>query len=90
MNIVVDEIKSLLAKEGVCELLFSLIEQHRHKVNDDDSRAVMKMACDLIVVILTGGMYVYSFLYISNKSTYFKMIVCICYTTMEKENYIGI
>nr|XP_023024992.1 rap1 GTPase-GDP dissociation stimulator 1 [Leptinotarsa decemlineata] len=49
-----DEIKTLLAKEGVCELLFELIEKYRHHVNDEDSRSLLKMACDLIVVILTG------------------------------------
>ncbi|KAJ8950000.1 hypothetical protein NQ318_002411 [Aromia moschata] len=50
-----DEIKTLLAKEGVCELLFDLIEKYRHQVNDEESRSVLKMACDLIVIILTGG-----------------------------------
>ncbi|KAJ8938448.1 hypothetical protein NQ314_011484 [Rhamnusium bicolor] len=49
-----DEIKTLLAIEGVCELLFELIEKYRHQVNDEESRSVLKMACDLIVVILTG------------------------------------
>ncbi|CAG9816384.1 unnamed protein product [Phaedon cochleariae] len=49
-----DEIKMLLAREGVCELLFELIEKYRHKVDDEDSRSILKMACDLIVVILTG------------------------------------
>lgn len=53
-----DEIKTLLAKGAVCELLFDLIQEHGHEVNDDDSRSVLKMACDLIVVILTGGGYI--------------------------------
>ncbi|XP_050297947.1 GTPase-GDP dissociation stimulator vimar [Anthonomus grandis grandis] len=49
-----DEIKNILAKEGVCELLYDLIEKYRDKVNDEESRAIMKMACDLIVLVLTG------------------------------------
>ncbi|KAF7278650.1 visceral mesodermal armadillo-repeats [Rhynchophorus ferrugineus] len=49
-----DEIKIVLAKEGVCELLYDLIEKYRDKVNDEDSRSILKMACDLIVLILTG------------------------------------
>ncbi|XP_018575957.1 rap1 GTPase-GDP dissociation stimulator 1 [Anoplophora glabripennis] len=49
-----DEIKALLAKEGVCELLFELIKKYKHQVNDEESRSVLKMACDLIVIILTG------------------------------------
>lgn len=49
-----EEIKVLLAKEGVCELLFERIEEYRHQVNDEDSRSVLKMACDFIVMILCG------------------------------------
>lgn len=48
-----DDIKCLLAKEGVCELLFDLIQEHRHEVNDEDRRSILKMACDVIVIILT-------------------------------------
>lgn len=48
-----DEIKLLLAKEGVCELLFNHIQEHRHEVNDEDRRSILKMACDVIVIILT-------------------------------------
>ncbi|XP_056634995.1 GTPase-GDP dissociation stimulator vimar [Diorhabda sublineata] len=49
-----DEIKVLLAKEGICELLFERIEEYRHQVNDEDSRSVLKMACDFMVMILCG------------------------------------
>jgi hypothetical protein len=49
-----DEIKTLLARQGVCELVFELIEKYRNQVNDEESRTVMKMACDMIVIILTG------------------------------------
>ncbi|XP_019760839.1 rap1 GTPase-GDP dissociation stimulator 1-B [Dendroctonus ponderosae] len=49
-----DEIKNLLGREGICELLFDLIEKHRHRVTDEESRYILKMTCDLIVLILTG------------------------------------
>ncbi|KAJ8974608.1 hypothetical protein NQ317_019353 [Molorchus minor] len=69
-----EEIKNLLAREGVCELLFELIEKHRHKVNDEESRSVLKMACDLIVIILTGD-YCMHILYDNGKGeVYLNMV----------------
>ncbi|CAG9864450.1 unnamed protein product [Phyllotreta striolata] len=49
-----EDIKTLIAKEGVCELLFEHIEKYRHLVEDDESRSILKMACDFIVIVLTG------------------------------------
>ncbi|KAL1489153.1 hypothetical protein ABEB36_014094 [Hypothenemus hampei] len=49
-----DDIKTALAQDGICELLYDLIEKYRGEVEDEDGRSVMKMACDLIVIILTG------------------------------------
>lgn len=49
-----DEVKKILVKEGFCESLYGLIEKHRSRVNDEDSRAVLKMACDILVLILTS------------------------------------
>jgi len=40
---------------GLCELLVQLLEKHKSLVDDDETRNLMKMACDLIVLILTGG-----------------------------------
>lgn len=54
-----DDIKLVLAKEGLCELLFNLLEQHKSLVQDEESRALMKLACDLIVLILTGGTFLF-------------------------------
>lgn len=48
-----DDIKLLLAKESICELLFDHFQEHRHEVNDEDRRSILKMACDVIVIILT-------------------------------------
>ncbi|KAF5282253.1 hypothetical protein FQR65_LT14385 [Abscondita terminalis] len=49
-----NDIKLLLANKGVCELVFHLVEQYKHQVDDEDTRAALKMACDVIVLILTG------------------------------------
>lgn len=53
-NLFLEEIKALVANKGVCELVFELIEKYRNQVNDDETRSVMKMACDMIVIILMG------------------------------------
>lgn len=49
--------KLLLAKAGVCELLLKLLEKHGPHCTDEEARSVLKVACDLIVLILTGGNY---------------------------------
>ncbi|XP_012258540.2 rap1 GTPase-GDP dissociation stimulator 1 isoform X1 [Athalia rosae] len=46
--------KLLLAKAGVCELLIRLLEKHGPCCTDEEARSVLKVACDLIVLILTG------------------------------------
>ena len=45
----------LLAKAGVCELLLKLLEKHGPRCTDEETRSVLKVACNLIVLILTGG-----------------------------------
>jgi hypothetical protein len=49
--------KLLLAKTGVCELLLSLLEKHSPGCKDEETRSILKIACNLIVLILTGGEY---------------------------------
>lgn len=49
-----DDVKLVLAKCGVCQTIFELLEKHKDRPKTDDARAVMKLACDLIVLILTG------------------------------------
>lgn len=46
--------KLLLAKVGVCELLLKLLEKHGPRCTDEETRSVLKVACNLIVLILTG------------------------------------
>ncbi|XP_078042956.1 visceral mesodermal armadillo-repeats [Augochlora pura] len=46
--------KLLLAKAGVCELLLKLLEKHSPYCTDDEARSVLKIACNLIILVLTG------------------------------------
>uniref|UniRef100_A0A182WMH7 UNC-45/Cro1/She4 central domain-containing protein n=1 Tax=Anopheles minimus TaxID=112268 RepID=A0A182WMH7_9DIPT len=58
-----DEVKLLLAEEGLCETIYQLLEKYKTFANTDEARVLMKLACDLIVLILTGDKsmhYLYS------------------------------
>ncbi|XP_060522206.1 GTPase-GDP dissociation stimulator vimar [Cylas formicarius] len=49
-----DNVKRVLAERGVCDLLYNLIEKYRDKLDSDaDCRSVLRMACDVIVLVLT-------------------------------------
>lgn len=51
-----DDVKLYLAKDGLCETIFRLLEKYKNFANtSSESRALMKLACDLIVLILLGG-----------------------------------
>lgn len=50
-----DDVKLLLAEEGLCETIYQLLEKYKTFANTDEARVLMKLACDLIVLILTGG-----------------------------------
>ncbi|KAK7873277.1 hypothetical protein R5R35_011343 [Gryllus longicercus] len=49
-----EQVKVYLANAGLCELLIKLLEKHKPQVEDDEARNLMKMACDLIALVLTG------------------------------------
>ncbi|XP_037046631.1 rap1 GTPase-GDP dissociation stimulator 1 [Bradysia coprophila] len=49
-----DDVKLLLAKEGLCETIYKLLEKYKTLANTSEARALMKLACDLVVLILTG------------------------------------
>uniref|UniRef100_A0A182QMR3 UNC-45/Cro1/She4 central domain-containing protein n=1 Tax=Anopheles farauti TaxID=69004 RepID=A0A182QMR3_9DIPT len=49
-----DDVKLLLAEEGLCETIYRLLEKYKTFANTDEARVLMKLACDLIVLILTG------------------------------------
>lgn len=44
-----------MAKDGVCETIYRLLETYKTLADTNEARALMKLACDLIVLILTGG-----------------------------------
>lgn len=50
-----DDVKLLLAKEGLCETICTLLEKYKTCANTSEARALMKLACDIVVLILTGG-----------------------------------
>lgn len=49
-----DDVKLLLAKEGLCETIYRLLEKYKTLASTSEARALMKLACDLVVLILTG------------------------------------
>lgn len=65
-----DDVKVLLAKEGLCEIIYRLLEKYKTFASSSrDARALMKSACDLIVLILTGDEsmnYLYSTPFLAN------------------------
>lgn len=50
-----DEVKLLLAKEGICEHIFGSLDKYKSLNGSVDAESLVKLSCDLIVLILTGG-----------------------------------
>lgn len=51
-----DNVKLLLAKEGLCEHIFKSLASYRNLVGEEvEAKNLVKLGCDLIVLILTGG-----------------------------------
>lgn len=66
--------KLLLAKAEVCELLLKLLEKHGPQCNDEETRSILKVACNLIVLILTGDDSM-NFLYDDGKGPVYQKLV---------------
>ncbi|CRL08518.1 CLUMA_CG021337, isoform A [Clunio marinus] len=49
-----DEVKLLLAREGLCEHIFKSLESYKTYHGNVDTKELVKLSCDLIVLILTG------------------------------------
>lgn len=49
-----DDVKLLLAKEGICEHIFGSLNEYKKLVGSVDAESLVKLSCDLIVLILTG------------------------------------
>ncbi|PNF24564.1 hypothetical protein B7P43_G05383 [Cryptotermes secundus] len=69
-----EKVKNHLAHAGLCELLVQLLEKHKPLVNDDETRNLMKMACDLIVLVLTGDVSMNT-LYAEGKGKVFQQMM---------------
>lgn len=54
-----DDIKLLLAKQGVCEHIFESLEKYKSYIGNVEARSLIKLSCDLVVLILTGGKHLY-------------------------------
>lgn len=50
-----DDVKLLLAREGLCEHIFDSVEKFKTFIGTVETKSLVKLACDLIVLILTGG-----------------------------------
>ncbi|KAK0182586.1 hypothetical protein PV327_000711 [Microctonus hyperodae] len=68
------ETKLLLAKTGVCELLLKLLEKHVAECMDEESRVILKDACDFVVFIMTGEESM-NLLYADGKGTVYVKLV---------------
>ncbi|XP_015433255.1 PREDICTED: rap1 GTPase-GDP dissociation stimulator 1-B [Dufourea novaeangliae] len=66
--------KLLLAEAGVCELLLKLLEKHSPYCTDEEARSVLKIACNLIILVLTGDESMNS-LYDNSKGVVYKKLV---------------
>lgn len=66
--------KLLLAKAGVCELLLKLLEKHGPQCTDEETRSILKVACNLIVLILTGDESM-NFLYDDGKGPVYRKLI---------------
>ncbi|XP_076160707.1 visceral mesodermal armadillo-repeats [Ptiloglossa arizonensis] len=66
--------KLLLAKAGICELLLKLLEKHCPYCTDEESRLLLKLACNLIVLVLTGDESMNSLYDNSNGIVYKKLV----------------
>lgn len=49
-----DDVKLLLAKEGICEHIFGSLTEYKNLVGSIEAESLVKLSCDLIVLILTG------------------------------------
>ncbi|XP_011305582.1 rap1 GTPase-GDP dissociation stimulator 1-B isoform X2 [Fopius arisanus] len=66
--------KMLLAKAGVCELLLALLEKNVTRCVDEETRGVLKTACNLIVLIITGDESM-NYLYGNSNGEVYKKLV---------------
>lgn len=73
-----DDIKLLLAKEGICEHIFESLEKYKNYIGNVEARSLVKLSCDLIVLILTGGnnFHLIKLILIINMKTLLNFNIC--------------
>lgn len=49
-----DTAKLTLARAGACQLVWRLVERHAPLAVNEEGRALLRLACDLVVLVLTG------------------------------------
>lgn len=49
-----DDVKLLLARDGLCEHIFHSFEKFKSLEGDLEAKSLLKLTCDLIVLVLTG------------------------------------
>ncbi|KAK2582787.1 hypothetical protein KPH14_005051 [Odynerus spinipes] len=69
-----EKVKLLLTQANIPELLLKLIETHGPQCTNEETRSVLKVACNLIVLILTGDNSM-NMLYDNGKGTVYKHFV---------------
>lgn len=52
-----DDVKLILAKEGLCERIFNSLDKYKSLAGEVEPKTLVKLICDLIVVVLTGGKF---------------------------------
>lgn len=70
-HFILDSVKLTLAKDGVCEHIYKLLNSHNIAKDTDELRGLLKMSLDLIILILTGDD---SMNYLYNNSDLLKQI----------------
>ncbi|CAH1966467.1 unnamed protein product [Acanthoscelides obtectus] len=80
-----DDIKLLLARNGVCELIYELVDDHIHlmETDNEDHKLIFQCACDIIVIILTEDECMY-FLYDNGKGKMYENMVSWLNTSDDK------
>ncbi|XP_076236295.1 visceral mesodermal armadillo-repeats isoform X1 [Calliopsis andreniformis] len=69
-----ENVKLLLAKGGICELLLKHLEKHSPYCTDEETRSMLKIACNIIVLILTGDESM-NYLYDNSNGVVYKKLV---------------
>lgn len=85
-DIVVDEVKDVLAETSLSNNLIQIIQVNQGKL-DPESQQLIKMASDLLILLLTGGREL-DYSWTSVPQTLMSQISCICQSDLMAEPLI--